>query len=193
MKTTEEWRAVHELGEQLKAIARHEGGPIFIGWPERWYENLHWRCPNKHVSTFYLKSEEAGASLCLECYAPITLTFPEDRDGPLVAPQMATMRPSCYRCGADPSCCPICLGAGETTERDQRALERGRRGRPEDSPPEAFDVPVLCWHCSGTGKHECLEHDCSACGELHPATYYDSGTGLHLCERCRQEHRECAR
>lgn len=71
----------------VEAIAATEGGPLFMDqWPDRWYEDgPRWRCENEHVSSRYLKSEEDGC-LCLVCFAPLVLTFPEDVDGPLVAP-----------------------------------------------------------------------------------------------------------
>lgn len=59
-----------------------EPGPLFLGLPDRWYEPAHFRCLNDHVSTFILKSESKG-DLCLECFAPLLMTLPEDRDGPI--------------------------------------------------------------------------------------------------------------
>ena len=82
-------KAAWDLHDRLTVIANHEGGEMFMGRPDRWYDDVHWRCSNNHVSTYYLKSEGLGASVCLECYEPIVLTFPEDRDGPLVEPHMA--------------------------------------------------------------------------------------------------------
>lgn len=76
-----------ELWERLTKIAEVEEGdaPWFAGRPDRWWENAHWRCTNGHVSTSYLKSEARAASVCLAggCRQPVTLTFPEDADGPL--------------------------------------------------------------------------------------------------------------
>lgn len=68
--------------KRLEAIAAAEGGPMFMGWPDRWWEDHAWRCTNDHVSTRILSSEMKG-DLCLACREPVTLTFPEDRDGPL--------------------------------------------------------------------------------------------------------------
>lgn len=62
-----------------------EPPPIFMGIPERWMDDPHWRCPNEHVSDFVLRSEMRG-SLCLECMKPLWWTFPEDRDGPVPVP-----------------------------------------------------------------------------------------------------------
>lgn len=73
--------------QQIMTIADAEEGPKFWRIPERWLEDLTWRCPNNHVSTTYLKSEARGA-LCLAggCHQELHVTFPEDHDGPLVAP-----------------------------------------------------------------------------------------------------------
>lgn len=59
------------------------GQEMFMGFPDRWFADPHYRCKNDHVSTCILKSESKG-NLCLECYANVRLTFPEDRDGPCV-------------------------------------------------------------------------------------------------------------
>lgn len=75
-----------ELREKLVKLREAEGAagqPVFLDIPDRWYERPHWRCCNDHVSTMYLKAEKEGDS-CLKCYAPVYLTFPEDKDGPLV-------------------------------------------------------------------------------------------------------------
>jgi len=92
-------------------------------------------------------------------------------------------------CGGPADCCPICGGAGEVMVPDQQALERGRRGRPEDDPPEAFDVPVTCQHCGGSGRHVCLEPPCDACGA--PATHYVPAERLVLCSECYETGDAC--
>lgn len=78
------------LRQALTRIAEAEcwtlGGPWFMGRPERWWEDPTWRCQNEHVSKRYLGSEERGG-LCLACQEPVFLSFPEDVDGPLVAPR----------------------------------------------------------------------------------------------------------
>lgn len=73
-----------QLNARLQAIAKREGGPMFMGWPDRWLDDPHWRCLGNHVSTMVLKSEMDG-QVCLAggCRTPVHLTFPEDRDGPL--------------------------------------------------------------------------------------------------------------
>jgi hypothetical protein len=76
------------LGICLNLVSQHEsdaGTLMFLGRPDRWSAEPHWRCPNDHVSTTFLKSEERG-DLCLACGANVRLTFPEDRDGPLQHP-----------------------------------------------------------------------------------------------------------
>lgn len=74
---------LHDRLQALKDTEEAAGAPMFLGTPDRWYENPRWRCVNNHVSRVYLKSEAVGADLCLKCYEPVRLTFPEDRDGPL--------------------------------------------------------------------------------------------------------------
>lgn len=69
-----------ELGDwlnQAKAIEVLCGSPFFLGIPDRWFEDPHWRCLNGHVSRRYLKTEEYG-DLCLACQKPVRLSFPED-------------------------------------------------------------------------------------------------------------------
>lgn len=78
-------KTLEEIHAELSAIAAAEGGPMWHDRPERWWDDIHWRCENEHVSRRYLKSEERG-DLCLACFGHLVLTFPEDRDGPLVAP-----------------------------------------------------------------------------------------------------------
>lgn len=68
---------------ELLRIGTLEGGEMWFGLPSRWIDNPHWRCRNDHVSRRYLKSEAKGYNACLECYEPVFLTFPEDKDGPL--------------------------------------------------------------------------------------------------------------
>lgn len=83
--TDEEKEALTGLSAQLRAVAVAEGGELFMDWPDRWWDTHAWRCINGHVSTRVLKSEALGRDACLaeECRAPMCLTFPEDRDGPL--------------------------------------------------------------------------------------------------------------
>lgn len=81
--TSSERSALEALGALLRARADLEGGPSFMGWPDRWWEDHSWRCINDHVSIRVLMSEARGGDVCLACYAPLHLTFPEDRDGPL--------------------------------------------------------------------------------------------------------------
>lgn len=68
---------------KLAVRAEAEPGDKFLAWPDRWWGDPHWRCINDHVSTRVLKDEQLGRSSCLECGAPLTLTFPDDVDGPL--------------------------------------------------------------------------------------------------------------
>ena len=78
-----------ELGDRLQRLADAEpGSRSGIGnpkKPDRWWDGARWRCANDHVSTSLLGT--AWGKVCLACYEPVWLTFPEDRDGPLRARQ----------------------------------------------------------------------------------------------------------
>lgn len=82
MMTYEELRARLQVFKDAEA---DKGERMFLGTPDRWFDDPHWRCVNDHVSTFYLKEEATGNALCLEagCLQPLAMTFPEDKDGPL--------------------------------------------------------------------------------------------------------------
>jgi hypothetical protein len=58
---------------------------MFMGKPDRWYEQPHWRCQTGHVTRMYLK-KDPGGSVCLTCGETVYLTFPEDVSGPLQIP-----------------------------------------------------------------------------------------------------------
>lgn len=73
------------LRDTLLALGEAEGGEMFMGKPDRWWADPHWRCINGHVSTMIIKSEARGCDICSACREPVYLTFPEDRDGPLAA------------------------------------------------------------------------------------------------------------
>ena len=76
-----------DVAAALETIAAAEGGEMWMGAPARWIdEGPRWRCANDHVSRMYLKSERRGGAVCLACFAPLCLTFPEDEDGPLRIP-----------------------------------------------------------------------------------------------------------
>lgn len=78
------------LCAQLDKVSEHEfaaGAQMFMGRPDRWYETHLWRCPAGHVGSMMLKAEGQG-DLCMECHAPVRLTFPEDVDGPLNHPAL---------------------------------------------------------------------------------------------------------
>lgn len=74
---------VRTMIEKLEAKAEEEGGKMFMGWPERWWDGGKFRCENGHVSTTILKAEALGRDACLACHGRLTLTFPEDEDGAL--------------------------------------------------------------------------------------------------------------
>jgi hypothetical protein len=78
---------VTEIVEPLRELARQEieaGGSGFMGYPDRWYDGMLRRCWSGHVSRMVLKSEYLGRDACLACGGMVTMTFPEDKDGPLV-------------------------------------------------------------------------------------------------------------
>lgn len=77
---------VDALRAELRAIADAEGGPMFMEWPDRWWETFLRRCPNGHVSSMTLGTEEGDRCLGPDCLMPVCMTFPEDVDGPLVRP-----------------------------------------------------------------------------------------------------------
>lgn len=69
--------ALDHLRDWRDKMAATESGRTFAGLPDRWFDTPTWRCTNGHVGMMYLKSEDKGA-LCLRCFAPVVLTFPED-------------------------------------------------------------------------------------------------------------------
>ena len=125
------------LAERLKTIAEAEGGDTFLGWPERWWDGGRYRCPNDHVSRSLLKTERGR--VCLACFEHVTLTFPEDRDGPFrpVSPASDT--------------------AGEHVPRPADAPPRFNGGERCD-----MDVgPCACgaWHTAHEERDTCGEDD----------------------------------
>lgn len=64
----------------IAALEKLGGAPMFMGTPDRWYEDLHYRCENGHVSTMVLRCEEGPRDQCLAagCRARCFITFPED-------------------------------------------------------------------------------------------------------------------
>ena len=70
--------------QALKDVAVVRGEPMFMGIPDSWFDKPGplWRCPNDHVSSWYIQSEEKG-DLCPDCYGNVRVTFPEDKAGPL--------------------------------------------------------------------------------------------------------------
>lgn len=72
-----------ELRTKLQTRADAEGGPKFMGFPDRWWDDPTFRCVNNHVSKSGLKVESRGALCCLAagCREVLWLTFPEDQEG----------------------------------------------------------------------------------------------------------------
>jgi len=63
-----------------EALIEEEGGKMFMGLPDRWMDDPHFRCTKGHVSTCILKSEAKGGDCCLACGEFCVLTFPEDEE-----------------------------------------------------------------------------------------------------------------
>jgi hypothetical protein len=77
------------LSAQLDAVALAElGRPRRRAVPARWLKDPTWRCTNFHVGKTF-ERDWHDRRIC-RCTAPVQLTFPEDRTGPL--PE--TRRPS---------------------------------------------------------------------------------------------------
>lgn len=88
--TNEKTLRILSLSAYVDAISLHEktaGESMFLGRPDRWYADAHYRCWNDHVSKAILKSEVEG-DCCLKCGASVRLTFPEDRDGIITHPAL---------------------------------------------------------------------------------------------------------
>ncbi len=64
---------------------------LFLGIPDRWCERSKWRCSNGHISNIILKSDAKG-DLCLACYEPVLLTFPEDEEGNQLGAEVYALR-----------------------------------------------------------------------------------------------------
>lgn len=58
-------------------LAKTKGEKIFLGVPEKWFENMWHCCNNGHVNDSYLKSELFGGAVCFDCYQPSHI-FPND-------------------------------------------------------------------------------------------------------------------
>jgi hypothetical protein len=80
--------AFKDLRNKMKVIGTCEGGEMFMGKPDRWWEAGLFRCENDHISNHLLKSDALGASVCMSCFGFVVLTFPEDVDGPIVIPEV---------------------------------------------------------------------------------------------------------
>ena len=73
------------LREQLDAIALAElGRARRRAVPTRWIQDPTWRCINQHVGKAFERDWHQRRMCSLDgCGAPVQLTFPEDRAGPL--------------------------------------------------------------------------------------------------------------
>jgi hypothetical protein len=54
-----------------------DGGDIFMGIPDRWYDKLTFVCQNGHISSMCLKSEALGDDVCMSCHEHIFICPPE--------------------------------------------------------------------------------------------------------------------
>lgn len=71
--------SIEELRHRQKLAIAFEGGPMFVGLPDRWHAaRPTWRCVNGHVSHNFLKSEGLGRAACLACMGELVRTCPED-------------------------------------------------------------------------------------------------------------------
>jgi hypothetical protein len=73
---------------ELIALEVAAGEPLFLRFPDRWFEQFTVRCINGHVSRHVIKSEIKG-DMCPDCLGPCLLTFPEDFDDPIAGPEAA--------------------------------------------------------------------------------------------------------
>ena len=73
------------LRDQLDAVALAElGRPRIRAVPARWKVDPTWRCINHHVSKAFERDWQDRRVCSVDgCRAPVQLTFPEDRAGPL--------------------------------------------------------------------------------------------------------------
>lgn len=68
--------ALHQWRTGKAAEEAAAGAPMFLGKPERWFEDVSWACTKGHVSRNFLKCEEDG-DRCLECHEPVLMIPPE--------------------------------------------------------------------------------------------------------------------
>jgi hypothetical protein len=78
-----------ELRAELEGIGLAEGGRMVGSVPERWLSQPRFRCINFHVSSRFTVHRRSHR-LCVFCDLPVQPTFPEDRSGPLSAPERST-------------------------------------------------------------------------------------------------------
>lgn len=75
---TEEFKQqCQALKAQQAELIALEGGKLFMGLPDRWYDANKFRCINGHVNTWIIKTELRGDA-CPSCLGPCCLTFNED-------------------------------------------------------------------------------------------------------------------
>ena len=81
----EQRSADRALRDQLDALALAELGHRRRAVPTRWLQDPTWRCVNQHVCKIFERDWQERRVCSLEgCLAPVQLTFPEDRTGPLL-------------------------------------------------------------------------------------------------------------
>lgn len=136
---------IDQLEERLRLLSKAEeaaGHRMFMGWPDRWYEVFLKRCPNGHVSTTSLRcSQGPHQQRCLVCSEPVTLTFPEDTDGPL----------------SEYIDCPQCC-AGDKQGDDYPPTPGWLWEQCPGCANADSERPgtIECTGCCGSGEHECV-------------------------------------
>jgi len=60
--------------DSLAREAKLRGEEMFMGKPDAWYDDLHWFCPNGHVSGRFLSGDRGDR--CLACLEPVLMGPP---------------------------------------------------------------------------------------------------------------------
>lgn len=96
-------RALYVWRNEAAKAEEATGEKMFLGKPERWFEDVSWGCTTGHVSRTILKCEEDG-DRCLECNAPVLMIppeFGEAKFGPVMM-LLRTIAGICASQGMDP-------------------------------------------------------------------------------------------
>jgi hypothetical protein len=60
--------------DMLAKQADERGEKMFLGKPDAWFDDLHWFCPNGHVSGIFLSGDSGDR--CLACGEPVLMGPP---------------------------------------------------------------------------------------------------------------------